>query len=99
MTRSITKRIASLGLAAVAVTAIGGTVSGARDESTTCRTWHPHTIVSGRHQHTWNPDDATDGRHQHTWNPADTVDGRYQHTWNPDSDRSDACASPSRTTP
>ncbi len=97
MTRSTTQRIATLGLATVAVIAIGGTVSGAGDDATTtCHTWHPRVVVSGR-QHTWNPDNAIDGRYQHTLNPDDTVDGyehtlnpddavdgRYQHTWNPD---------------
>jgi hypothetical protein len=127
MTRSITQRIATLGLAAVAVTAIGGNVSSAGDETTTCRTWHSPTLVSSRYQHTWNPADAVDGRHQHTWhpdgaidaqhqqtwnpddsvegryqhtwNPDDAVEGRYQHTWNPAGDRSDACLSPSPTSP
>jgi hypothetical protein len=113
MTRSTTQRIASLVLTAVAVTAIGGTVSSAGDETTTCQIWHPRIIVSGRYQHTWNPDHAVEGRYQHTWNPDDAVEGRYQHTWNPDhavegryqhtwnpaGDRSDACLSPSPTTP
>jgi hypothetical protein len=127
MSRSITQRIVTLGLAAVAVTAISGTVSGASDEATTCRTWHPDTIVEGQYQHTWNPDDAIDGQYQHTWNPDDATDGGYQHTWNPDDatggqyqhtwnpddatdgqyqhtlnpagDRSDACPSPSGSTP
>jgi hypothetical protein len=123
MTRSTIQRIATVGLAAVAMTAFGRTASGAGDEATTCRTWHSRIIVSGRHQHTWNPDavddpdqriwnpvevdrqnqhtwnpDTVDGQNQHTWNP-DVVDGQYQHTWNPAGDRSDACLSPSGTTP
>ena len=84
MTRSTTHRIATLAFAAVAVTAIGGTVSGAGDETPACQTWHARVIVEDRYQHTWNPDDAIDGQHQHTWNPDDAIDGRYQHTWNPD---------------
>ena len=69
MTRSTTQRIATLALAAVAVTAIGGTVSGAGDATPTCQTWHARVIVDDRYQHTWNPDDAIDGRYQHTLNP------------------------------
>ena len=69
MTRSTTQRIATLALAAVAVTAIGGTVSGAGDEAPACQTWHARVIVDDRYQHTWNPDDAIDGRHQHTLEP------------------------------
>jgi hypothetical protein len=55
MTRSTIQRIATLGLAAVAVTAIGGTASSASDPATTRQTWHPRIIVSDRYQHTWNP--------------------------------------------
>ena len=84
MKRSTTHRIATLALAAVAVTAIGGTVSSADDDATTRQTWHPSINVSGRYQHTWNPDNAVDGRDQHTLNPAGAIDGRYQHTWSPD---------------
>jgi hypothetical protein len=84
MTRSATHRIATLGLAAVAVTAIGGTVSGAGDEATTCQTWHPRVIVSGHNQHTWHPDNAIDDRLHHTLNPDVAIDGRFQHAWNPD---------------
>ena len=85
MTRSTTQRIAILGLAAVALTTIGGTASGAGDEATTTfQTWHPGVVVSGRYQHTLNPDNAIDGRYQHTLNPAGPIEGRYQHTFNPD---------------
>jgi hypothetical protein len=83
MTRSTTQRIATLGLAAMVVAAIGGTVSGAGDEAATCQIWHPRIIVGG-HQHTWNPDNAVDGRYQHTLNPDNATGGRYQHTLNPD---------------
>jgi hypothetical protein len=83
MTRSITRRITTFGLAAVAAVAIGGTVSGAGDEARTCRSWHPYTDVSdGGHRHTWNPVDVPGG-HRHTWNPVDVSDGGRQHTWNP----------------
>jgi hypothetical protein len=84
MKLSTTQRIATLGIAAAAVTAIGGTVSSAGDEATTCLSWHPRIIVTDRYQHTWNPDEATEGRYQHTWTPDEAIDGRYQHTWNPD---------------
>ncbi|HWM18385.1 MAG TPA: hypothetical protein VNO51_01765, partial [Ilumatobacteraceae bacterium] len=65
MTRTITHRIATLGLAAIAVTAVGGTVSSASDEATNCQTWRPRIIVNDRYQHTWNLDDAIGGRYQH----------------------------------
>jgi hypothetical protein len=113
MKLSTTHRIATLGIAAAAVTAIGGTVSVAGDDATTCQTWHPRIMVSdayqhtwnpadvteGGYQHTWNPADVTEGGYQHTWNPADVTEGGYQHTWNPAGDRSDACVSPTPTTP
>ena len=93
VTRSTGLRIATVGIAAAAVIAIGGSVSSSSD-SAGCQTWHPQTIVAGRHQHTlhppqaiaavqhsWHPEGATSGRH--TWNPKGATDGRYQHTWNP----------------
>jgi hypothetical protein len=95
MTRSITRRIVTLGLAAVVVTAIGGTASGAGDGgATTCRAWHPPTEVSDRHHDTWNPTVAADASYGDAWNPIVPADGRHHRTWNPtvptDSEHHDA---------
>ena len=86
MTRSITRRIATLGLAAVAAaTAIGGIASGADGEATTCRTQYTHTNVApdGWHPQSWNPNVTPDGQYHHTWNPDVATDGWNPHTWSP----------------
>ncbi|MGD9701180.1 MAG: hypothetical protein AB7Q42_23480 [Acidimicrobiia bacterium] len=88
--------IASLGIAAAAAIAIGGTASSSGADATSCQTWHPQSTVADPnqqtlhpeyplavHQHTWNPPNAISGQHRHSWNPEHPIGGRHQHMWNP----------------
>lgn len=97
MTRSIIHRFATLGLAALALSALGGTVSGAGTAATTCLTWHPDSpaatsvdawrpAVPAGHAdpHTWNPSMPTGGRDQHPWNPAVPGARSGDRPWHPD---------------
>jgi hypothetical protein len=86
MSYSNKHRIATFGLAAVAVIAIQGTVFGSDgDTGAECRTWNPAGVEAGQYQETLHPQHPLADPVEHGLNPAtNNAGGAAQHSWNPD---------------
>lgn len=96
MIRSTIHRVAALGLASLALTAVGGTASGAGVAAPTCLTWqrqsgaaaasdawHPAPPAAHADPHPWNPSAPTDGEQGHPWAPNASSVGAGERPWHP----------------